>query len=422
MTSKQRRQSRSRKSRPIRLGVVGLGRGHSFTGPGAEAAGFQLVAVCDQQPEKLKGFAKRPGVATYTDFDRFLKHDLDAVALVNYFHQHAPLAIQALRAGKHVISETAACHTLAEGVALIRAVEQSGCTYMFAENYPYNRSNQEMRRLFRSGELGTFLYGECEYVHPMNAHEGCTLRPGLDHWRNWVPATYYCTHGMGPAMFITDTRPTQVNGFVVPFPPDSPEYKLTVKRSDCASMIAVRMDNRAVVKLLQGNLRRHSSQVRIYAARGYMEGNGRSVTVIRQQWHERRRYPEEVTYLPDFPEMHELALRSGHGGGDFFMLYHFADAIRRKKQPYLDVYRGVAMSAVGIQAYRSALADGAPLPVPDFRKAAVRRQYEADDWSPDPARRRPGQPWPSIDGDIKPSATGLKHARQIWRQMGYKGR
>ena len=80
------------------------------------------------------------------------------------------------------------------------------------------------------------------------------------------------------------------------------------------------------------------------------------------------------------------------------------------------------MSAVGIQAYRSALADGAPMPVPDFRKAAVRRQYEADDWSPDPARRRPGQPWPSIDGDIKPSATGLKHARQIWRQMGYKGR
>ena len=35
------------------------------------------------------------------------------------------------------MSETAACHTLGEGVALARAVEESGKIYMFAENYPY---------------------------------------------------------------------------------------------------------------------------------------------------------------------------------------------------------------------------------------------------------------------------------------------
>ena len=45
---------------------------------------------------------------------------MDAVVLANYFHEHAPFAVQALKADKHVMSETAACHTLAEGVALAR--------------------------------------------------------------------------------------------------------------------------------------------------------------------------------------------------------------------------------------------------------------------------------------------------------------
>ena len=39
------------------------------------------------------------------------------------------------------MSETAACSTLTEGVALIEAVEKSGRIYMFAENYPYMEFN-----------------------------------------------------------------------------------------------------------------------------------------------------------------------------------------------------------------------------------------------------------------------------------------
>jgi predicted dehydrogenase len=38
-------------------------------------------------------------VAVYTDYDRFLEHDMDAVVLANYFHQHAPFAIGRWSAG-----------------------------------------------------------------------------------------------------------------------------------------------------------------------------------------------------------------------------------------------------------------------------------------------------------------------------------
>ena len=109
-------------TKAIRVGVVGLGRGQSFAQGAGEAVGMELVALCDTWESKLREVGTQYGVATYTEFDRFLEHDLDAVILANYFHQHAPLAIQALAAGKHVMSETAANKTLAEGVAGCRAV------------------------------------------------------------------------------------------------------------------------------------------------------------------------------------------------------------------------------------------------------------------------------------------------------------
>jgi predicted dehydrogenase len=87
----------------IRVGVVGVRRGRTFMNQ-APAAGMELVAICDTWEEKLREVNAKYNVATYTDYDAFLEHDMDAVVTANYFHQHAPLAIKALRAGKHVMS------------------------------------------------------------------------------------------------------------------------------------------------------------------------------------------------------------------------------------------------------------------------------------------------------------------------------
>ena len=111
--------------KPIRVGVVGIGRGMSFASSAARV-GMQLVALCDTWEEKLAEAGQTLKVSTYPDYARFLEHEMDAVVLANYFHQHAPFAIRALESGRHVLSETACNATLAEGVALCRAVEKSG--------------------------------------------------------------------------------------------------------------------------------------------------------------------------------------------------------------------------------------------------------------------------------------------------------
>ncbi len=409
----------------IRVGVVGIGRGLAFIEQSTRDLGLELVAICDTWAERLDEINAEHGVATYTDYDEFLAHDMDAVVLANYFHQHAPFAIKALRAGKHVMSETAACMTMAEGVELVREVERSGLIYMLAEQYPFMAFNQEMKRLYDEGAVGEFRYGEGEYIHAMPARFLNSISPGLDHWRNWLPVTYYCSHALAPVMHITGTMPRSVTGFVVPYDADDAEKARTVRRMDTAGMIVLTMDNGALVKLLQYDLRGGGHWVRIHGNRGLMEntrvgghhGQDR-VRVWRERWERPEGVPEESVYKPDFPSHNDEAAGGTHFGGDFFMNLLFAEAIRTGEQPYFDVYRGVAMAAVGILAYRSALEGGHPIEIPDLHDEEQRRRYADDHWSPDPAVAGPGQPAPSVLGHIEPPVEGVAFAQEVWADQG----
>ena len=93
-------KKRSNVRRPIRVGVVGVGRGMSFARSATDTIGMQLVALCDTWEERLLEAGRQLGVSTYTDYEQFLGHDMDAVVLANYFHEHAPFAIRALAAGR----------------------------------------------------------------------------------------------------------------------------------------------------------------------------------------------------------------------------------------------------------------------------------------------------------------------------------
>lgn len=409
----------------IKVGVIGVGRGMSFA-KGAANAGLQLVAICDQWKEKLKEAGEKFNVKTYTDYDKFLKHDMDAVILANYFHEHTPFAIKALKAGKHVMSETACNATLAEGAALCRAVEDSGQIYMLAENYPYTVFNQEMRRIYKTGEIGRVTYAEGEYNHPMAYEDGLRISPGLNHWRRWCPSTYYCTHALAPLMYITETMPVSVNALSIP---NKERNDTTISIKDRGSVILCRMDNGSVFRLLGGGVSGHSNWYRVHGTTGAMEntrgpgyfGPGQ-VRVWHDEWDQKGKEPLERSYLPEWPEHGELARKTGHGGGDFFTNFHFAQAIKTKKQPYLDVYKGVAMSSVGIVAWKSALENGKPYEMPNFKKESDRKKIENDHWSPYPEHAGPGQPPTSILGKIESTPKAIAYAKKIWKESGFKGK
>jgi len=384
----------------LKVGVLGLGRGGCFIQAFEQNPYTELVAVCDFNKTAIDIFqSQRKDVHTYTDYSKFLQDDLDAVAIANYCTEHAGKAIEALNSGKHVLSEVIACKTLAEGVALCRAVEKSGKVYMFAENYCFFNYIQEMQRLYKRGVIGEYRYGECEYIHDCRPiwH---LLIDGPGHWRNWLPSTYYCTHSIGPIISITGTRPVKVTGYIVP----NLLGRTYGRIGDDWGILMCTMDNRAVTRVIPWSTGpRDSIWYRIYGTKGTMENNRLRDTEKLNLYFEKKNGKFcEKSYVPKFPHWDAQAKKATHGGSDFFITTEFVNSIINNTKPPIDVYQAMDMTLPGIIGYRSAYQGNITLEIPDFRSEEIRKKYENDHWSPDPKDRNiPNQPYPSVLGEIK---------------------
>jgi predicted dehydrogenase len=369
----------------VRVGVLGLRRGAALARL-AQQAGMQVVAVCERDDQRRQA-AKALGAAAYRDVEPFLDHDMDAVVLVNDFDQHAPVAVAALERGLSVVSETAACRTVAEAVALVEAAERSHGVYMFAENYPFMPFAREMRRRYAAGDIGEVRYAEAEYLD--EPADLMVMVGDRAHWRARTPATYYCTHSLAPVAAVTGTRPVQVSGFVVPTGGGPEELERARRGRGWAALLVVRLDNGAVCKSLHGFLEgSQQSWVRVCGDRGLMEnlrhGDTRTLRVVwdakdGQDW--RRAEEVSLPWPSEFPMTDADPV--GDGVAETLMLRDFSAAVVTGTTPDQDVHFGVGLSVAGIQAMRSSLAGGVPVEVPDLRRPEVRRAHAGDDWFPE---------------------------------------
>lgn len=99
-------------SRKIKVGIIGAGTiGSVHADAYKKVADAELVALCDILPDKLAEKAKRHGVPiTYTDYHELLKNpEIEAVSICVPNNMHAPIAIDALNAGKNVMLEKPMC-------------------------------------------------------------------------------------------------------------------------------------------------------------------------------------------------------------------------------------------------------------------------------------------------------------------------
>ena len=375
----------------IKFGIFGLYRGASYCQAVLQNNGV-IVAVCDKSEERIASARERIGnsAKAYTDFEEFLNHPgLEAVFLCNYFDQHAPFAVRALEKGIHVLSECTAASTMAECVALMRAAEKSKAVYMLAENYPYMKFNKEMKRVYESGTLGKCLFAEGEYNHPLSPLQRDyikKLRPYEEHWRNFTPRTYYVTHSLGPLMHITGGLPKRVSAFPV-FSPTPSDPLFGHRVGDRAAIIISQNDDGSVYRFTGcSGFGGHENSYRICGVKGQMENlrdGSDQVTIHYNEWDKPEGEEERQTYTPDWndPDV-ELIEKSGHGGGDFFVIREFFGCIREGREPFFNAYRSTVMSSVAILAHRSLLEGGTPYDIPDLRDVEQQKLYEGDTLSP----------------------------------------
>lgn len=369
----------------IRIGVFGCRRGRAVA-KCLQLAGAEIVAACDKDTtryEKIKPYLTEDAVF-YDNFDAFIEHDMDACLLTNYYNEHAPYAIRLLERGISVLSECAANSTMAEGVALVRAVEKSSAKYMMIENYPYHAAGPEIKRVFQSGKLGRAVFGEGEYVHPMEADERMMYADTPDHWRNHLPPTYYNTHSLGPLMYYTESMPVTVSAQGV----CRPETKEgTYGKNDPFALMTCKMSDGSVFSFsgwaIMGG---HGSWYRLHCTDGVIEESRYDghdhVRLKYNSWKTPEGEESTQHYAVDFPYDSEKARQAGHSGGDYFIADEFLKVVRGEKEPFFDVYRGTAMASCGILGWRSCLEGGRPYRIPDFRNEEDRKLYENDTATP----------------------------------------
>lgn len=378
----------------IRIGVVGLRRGLSYAKAYAnEIPETMLAAVCENDPEYIEKVKKELPEDTqfFTDYEAFLNSGLDAIVLCNFFHEHAKFAIPALERGISVLSETAAAATLGECVSLCEAVERTGAKYMLATNVPHMYGCMEMDRLYQQGEspFGRVLYAEGEYFHtsaPAPSAPAGT-KPNY-HWRKFLPRTYYDMHDFGTLMSITGLMPKSVNAKAV-FAPDIISAKSpTSNVGDIASIILTEMDSGAIFRTTScASLGPTGKWFRLACENGTIEtvrGDQDSVRYSYNPWSTPEGSEQTQTFdaRPEVVSASESA--AGHGGSDYRISLAFVDYLKDRMVPFFDVYRSVALSAVGILAWRSVLEDGKGFRIPDFADKEDRKSVADDFLTPFP--------------------------------------
>ena len=382
----------------IKIGVLGGTRGLDFlTRVLVNHPCAEVTAICEAHAglrEKIRSAAQALSgrLEVFSDYDEFLSSGVDAVIIANFANEHAPYAIRALKRGVHVLSENLPTQTMGEAVALTEAVEQSGKIYAYSENYCYLPHILEMRRIFERGEMGALMYAEGNFINDCSFKWHLLTRGNKNHWRNFVPSTFYCTHSIGPLMYTTGLRAETVVGMETPLMP----YMAAVgARSGSAAVEIMQLEGGAVAKSMNGNYRRdYSADYRLIAESGTIETDVYSFGELRVA----RANPKSGGYdietiappyrfdeIPVYSYKDMSAMHSFERA-DVYLINVFIQAIlgdSAAKKYMIDVYRALDMSTVGLLAYRSILSGSHSVGIPNFRNAAEREAWRNDRHSTD---------------------------------------
>lgn len=120
--------------------------------------GLRDVRACDPVPAQRDAMATAvPGVRLYESFEEGLRDKPDAVVIGTPPWLHIPMAVDALRAGCHVLCEKPLSDTL-EGVdELERAIAETGLRFMVALCFRFHEGHHRAKALLDAGAIGRLI-------------------------------------------------------------------------------------------------------------------------------------------------------------------------------------------------------------------------------------------------------------------------
>ena len=204
----------------VRIGAIGLGmRGSSMTLSFARVPNAEITVICDKNPEAvektvraLKALGKSEPV-TYTgeeDWKEICRRgDVDLICVFTPWPLHTPIAVEAMRNGKHVAIEVPAALTLRECWQLVDTAEQTRRHCIMMENCNYDFFEMATLNMAQQGVFGEIVHVEGAYIHDLRSmHFALPGEEGHyeDMWRLQETRKHtgnlYPTHGLGPVAHV----------------------------------------------------------------------------------------------------------------------------------------------------------------------------------------------------------------------------
>ncbi|MBN7795249.1 Gfo/Idh/MocA family protein [Parahaliea mediterranea] len=152
----------------LRIGIVGYG----YWGPNlvrnfSTTQGAEVKIVADLDPARLARVKQlNPAIEVTADIQDLLANpDLDAVAIATPVSTHYELALQALRANKHVFVEKPIAENSEQTEHLIEEAEKRDLVLHVDHTFIYTGAVRKMRDLVRDGEIGDIYYYDSTRVN-----------------------------------------------------------------------------------------------------------------------------------------------------------------------------------------------------------------------------------------------------------------
>lgn len=369
------------------------------------------VSLAELLPDRRCAEAGRLGIErTFASLDEALTSDVDAVALFTQRYLHAPMAIKALNAGKHVYSAVPAAVSLEELEELIATVKRTGLTYMMGETSLYYGSRLFCQEKWDAGAFGDFVYGEGEYYHDMSHgfYEAFQSSGGVN-WKATAsfPPMLYPTHSVAMVLATTGARATGVSclGWTDRSDDGVFDPKVSLWQNAMSNQSALfRTSDGGMMRINEfrrlGQSGGRSVRLSLHGTEGSFEeqsnggiwttrtmGGSENVEAqlscggvySHEQW-EAVKVDAALKgeFVGGFAEVHQKyrprlpeAFKSqpnGHEGSHQFLADDFVTSVVHDRMPTCSVWDAARFNAPGIVAHQSALQGGAFLPVPDFSR------------------------------------------------------
>lgn len=357
-------------ARKVRIGVVGGGFGASFQWH--EHPNCIVHAVSDLRVDRRDHLMKTYKCdRAYESLERLiLDREIDAVAVFTGAPDHVKHCVLAMNAGKHVICAVPAAMSIEECHELREAKERNDRKYMMAETSYYRYHTIAARDLYQQGKFGELFYSEVEYYHPRTeaSMKKFWYHNGKRTWRYGFPPMHYPTHSTGFLVGVTRERLTEVSclGW------SSPKLGIYTKRDNVydnpfsteSALFKTDGDHMCRCNVFFADGVAHGERAQWLGSKMafYMPSSGGQP--FRVQGEEAPKWKEVPKFWARLPE--QMRHDSGHGGSHCFITHEFVAALAEDREPAIDVYESLAMTAPGIVAHQSALKGGEQMKVPTF--------------------------------------------------------